>query len=88
VRPLEPTKIDPSRLLATPTVADAPLELFGVAAVAAPPLPPQAATATATSGITAALAKKVMDLLRVISLLWLRSADLRSDRPGFESRTA
>jgi hypothetical protein len=40
-------------------------------AVAAPPPPPQAATARATSGMTAALARKVMGLLRVMSLLGL-----------------
>jgi hypothetical protein len=34
-------------------------------------LPPQAATARAASGITAALARKVMGLLRVMSLLRL-----------------
>jgi hypothetical protein len=38
------------------------------AAVALPP-PPQAATARALSGITAALARKVIGLLRVMSLL-------------------
>jgi hypothetical protein len=40
----------------------------GAAAVAAPP-PPQAATARATSGIAAAPARKVIGLLRVMSLL-------------------
>jgi hypothetical protein len=40
----------------------------GVDEVAAPP-PPQAATARAVSGITAALARKVMGLLRVMSFL-------------------
>ena len=48
-------------------------------AVAAPP-PPQAATARAVSGITAALARKVMGLLRVMSLLRLGSIDSRSDQ--------
>jgi hypothetical protein len=61
-RPVELTRIDPRLLLATPTVADTPLEVVGVAPVATPPLPPQAATARATSGITAALARKVMGL--------------------------
>jgi hypothetical protein len=41
----------------------------GGAAVAAAPPPPHAVTARATSGITAAPARKVMGLLRVISLL-------------------
>jgi hypothetical protein len=66
VRPVESTRIDPRLLFATPTVAEAPLEVFGVAAVAAPP-PPQAAMARATIGITTALASKVMGLLRVMS---------------------
>ena len=35
VRPVESTRIDPRPLFATPTVAEAPLEVFGVAAVAA-----------------------------------------------------
>jgi hypothetical protein len=39
----------------------------GDAAVAAPPLPPQAAMARAVSGITAALARKVIGLLRVMT---------------------
>ena len=68
VRPMELTRIDPRLLFATPMVAEAPLEAFAVAAVAAPP-PPQAATARATSGITTALARKVRGLLRVMSLL-------------------
>jgi hypothetical protein len=79
VWPLALTRIDPRLLFATPTVADLPLEVFGVAAVAAPP-PPQAATARATSGITAALARKVMGLLRVMVTLSLGSIDSRSDR--------
>jgi hypothetical protein len=52
-----------------------PLEIFGAGAVAAPP-PPQAATASAASGITTALAGKVMDLLRVMSLLRLAASTL------------
>jgi hypothetical protein len=71
---VESTRIDPRLLPATPTVAEAPVEVFGgdaVAAVAAPPPPPHAATVRATSGITAALARKVMGLLRVMSLLRL-----------------
>src|SRR5947207_2594979 len=75
VWPVESTRIRPKRLFATRTVAvwvgvvlvlDA---AGGVAAVAAPPPPPQAETARATSGITAALARKVMGLLRVMWLL-------------------
>jgi hypothetical protein len=69
VRPVELTRIDPRLLFATPTVAEAPLEVFCVAAVAALPPPPHAAMARAASGITAALARKVMGLLRVMSLL-------------------
>src|ERR1700735_1385638 len=61
VRPVELTRIDPRLLFPTPTVADAPLEVVGVAAVAAPP-PPHAATARVTSGISAALARKVIGL--------------------------
>jgi hypothetical protein len=79
VRPVELTRTDPRLLLATPTVADAPLDVFGVAAVAAPP-PPHAATDRAASGITAALARKVMGLLRVMSLLRLGSIDSRSNQ--------
>jgi hypothetical protein len=67
---VESTRIDPRLLFAPPTVAEAPVAVFGVAAVAAPP-PPHAATARATSGIAAALARKVMGLLRVMSLLRL-----------------
>jgi hypothetical protein len=63
-------------LFATPTVAEAPLEVFGGDAVAPPP-PPQAATAKATSGITSVLARKVKDLLRARSLLG--EIDNRSD---------
>jgi hypothetical protein len=47
-------------------------------AVAAPP-PPQAATARAVSGITTALARKVVSLVRVMSLLRFGSIDSRSD---------
>jgi hypothetical protein len=47
-------------------------------AVATPP-PPQAATARAVSGITTALARKVMGLVRVMSLLRIGSIDSRSD---------
>ena len=70
VRPVELTRIDPRLLFATPTVAEAPLEDFGVAAVAALPPPPHTAMARAASGITAALTRKVMGLglLRVMSL--------------------
>src|ERR1700751_4730433 len=77
VRPLALTRIDPRLLLATRTlavfvgvvvvvVADG---VGGGAAVAAAPPPPHAATARATSGITAAPARKVTGLLRVMSLL-------------------
>jgi hypothetical protein len=68
VRPVELTRIDPRLLFVTPTVAEAPVAVFGVAAVAAPP-PPHAATARAVSGIATALARRVMGLLRVMSLL-------------------
>jgi hypothetical protein len=71
VRPLELTRIDPRLLFETPTVAGAPVEAFGVAAVAALLPPPQAATVSATRGITAVLARKVMGLWRVMSLLWV-----------------
>jgi hypothetical protein len=93
VRPVESTRIRPKRLFATRTVAagvDAGV-VFDAAgggdAVGAPP-PPQAATVRATSGITAALARKVMGLLRVMSLLRL-GRDRQSQRPAvLESRTA
>jgi hypothetical protein len=70
VRPLELTRIDPRLLFETPTVAEPPLEAFGDAAVAAPP-PPQAATDRAMSGITAAVARKLRGLLRVMWFLRL-----------------
>jgi hypothetical protein len=58
----------------------------GGEAVAAAP-PPQAATARALSGITAALARKVMGLLRVMSLL--RWGGRQSQHPAvLESRDA
>jgi hypothetical protein len=86
VRPLALTRIDPRLLFATPTVAAAPLEVFGVAAVAAPP-PPQAATVRAARGIAAALARKVMvccELCRSFGL-----GDGQSQPPaGIESRDA
>jgi ribosomal protein S12 methylthiotransferase accessory factor YcaO len=73
VRPLALTRMDPRLLLATRTVAVVVVVVVvvvvdgagGGAAVAAAP-PPQAATARAMSGITAALARKVMGLLRVM----------------------
>jgi hypothetical protein len=80
VRPAELTRIDPRLVFATPIVAEAPLEVFGAAAVAAPPLPPQAATAKAVSGIAAALARNVMGLVRVMSLLRLRASTVAA--PG------
>jgi hypothetical protein len=56
----------------------------GADAVAAPPQP---ATARAASGITAAVARKVMGLLRVMSLL--RWGDRQSQHPAvIESRDA
>jgi hypothetical protein len=76
VRPVESTRIDPRLLFATRTVAVCVgvVVVFGAAgggdAVAAAP-PPQAATDRAASGITAALERKVMSLLRVTSLLRL-----------------
>jgi hypothetical protein len=72
VRPCESTRIDPRLLLATRTVAvfvDVVVAFAGFGdgdAVAAPPPPPQAAMAKAASGITAALARKVIGLLRVM----------------------
>jgi hypothetical protein len=80
----ESTRIDPRPLFATPTVADAALELFAVGveveagrdAVAAPP--PQAATARALSGISATLAREAMSLLRLMLLLRSGSIDSRS----------
>jgi hypothetical protein len=71
-------------VFATPTVADAVLEVFAVGvevdagrdAVAA--APPQAATARALSGISAALAREVMSLLRLMSPFRLGSIDSRS----------
>jgi hypothetical protein len=87
VRPVELTRIGPRVLFVTPTVAEAPVEVFGVAAVAAPP-PPQAAMARAVSGISAALVRKVMGLLRVMSLLRL-GEHRQSQHPAvIESRDA
>jgi hypothetical protein len=65
VRPFELTRIDPRLLFETPTIAEAPLDVFSVAAVAALPLPPHAETVTATSGIATAPPKKAMHLLIV-----------------------
>ena len=80
VRPCALTRIRPRWLFASPTVAVLPLVVLGgVAAVAAPP-PPHAATASALSGITAALARKVMGLLRVMSLLGLGVTTLAAIR--------
>src|SRR5438045_1837981 len=76
VRPWESTRICPSLpLCATLTVTGGGLgggavDVGGGDAAVAPP-PPQAATARAVSGIAAALARKVMGLLRVMSLLRL-----------------
>jgi hypothetical protein len=84
VRPWESTRIRPKRLFATLTVvvwAGVVVVFDGAGAgeaVAAPP-PPHAATVRATRGITAALARKVMGLLRVMSLLRSGSNDNRSD---------
>jgi hypothetical protein len=72
VLPWESTMIGPRPLFATPTAADAALEALAVDvevgagrdAVAA--APPQAATARALSDISAALARKVMGLLRLM----------------------
>ena len=88
VRPPAFTRIDPRLLFATPTVAEAPVVVFGVAAVAALPPPPHAATARAMSGITAALARKVMGLLRLMS--FLRFGEHRQSQRGaaIESRDA
>jgi hypothetical protein len=85
VLPRESTRIDPRPLFATPTVAEAALELFAVGveveagrdALAAPP-PPQAATARALSGIRTTLAREAMRLLRLMLLLRLGSIDSRS----------
>ena len=86
---MESTRIDPRLLLATRTVtvlAGVVVVVVvvvdfagGAAAVAALPPPPQAATVRATSGITAALARNLIGLLRVMSLLRLGSIDTRSD---------
>ena len=71
VRPAESTRIRPKRVFATRTdaVRVGAVVVFdatgGEAAVAAPP-PPHAATARAASGITAAPARKVIGLLRVM----------------------
>jgi hypothetical protein len=68
VRPCESTRILPRPLFASPTVAGRPFAVFGgaVAAVASLLPPPQLASARAMRGITAAVARKVMDLLRVM----------------------
>jgi hypothetical protein len=85
VWPVASTRIGPKRLFATRTVAVlvGGVVVFDAAgggdAVAAPP-PPQAATAKAASGNTAALSRKVMGLLRVMSLLRSGEIDSRSDR--------
>jgi hypothetical protein len=84
---VESTRIDPRPLFATPTVAEAPLEVFGVAAVAAFPPPPHAAMARAAIGMTAALARKVIGLLRVMSLLRVGRIDSRSARPWSNQAT-
>src|SRR3954453_7750167 len=101
VRPWESTRTVP-RLpaFAVPTVAACPDVVWGgaAAAVAPPPPPPHAATPSATSGTAAALAMKVMDLLRVIlapsdwgsraSLAWNSRAiplDQRSSSGGADS---
>jgi hypothetical protein len=73
VRPVESTKIRPRLLLAIRTAGVwlgvvVVCVAAGGEAVAAPP-PPHAARPSAASGITAALARKVMGLLRVMSLL-------------------
>jgi hypothetical protein len=85
VRPVASTRVRPKRLLASLTVAvwvGGVVVVFdgggGEEAVAAPP--PQAATARAASGITAALPRKVMGLLRVISLLWLGRSTVAATR--------
>jgi hypothetical protein len=75
VLPRESTRIDPRPLLATSTVVEAALEVFAVdveVVVGRDPVlaaPPQAATARALSDISAAPARKVMGLLRLMSLL-------------------
>src|SRR6185437_7875188 len=55
-------------VLATPTVAGRPPAVFGgpVEALAPPPPLPQAATLSAVSARTAALARKAISLLRVM----------------------
>ena len=58
--------------------ATLPPEVFGVAALAAPP-PPQAATASAATVIITAPARKVIGLLRVMSLLRWWSIDSHSN---------
>jgi hypothetical protein len=69
VRPFEPTRIEPSLLFERPTIAEAPVEVFGVAAVAPLPPPPHAATVKATSGIATAPARKVVGLLAARGLV-------------------
>jgi len=89
VWPWELTRIRARLLFAPRTgVTLAAVDVFagGVAAVAPPP-PPQAATVRAASGIAAAPARKMMGLLRVMSLL--RLGDRRSQRQAvIESRNA
>jgi hypothetical protein len=70
VRPCESTRILPRPVFATPIVADDPLVVLGGVgdADAVAPLlpPPQPATASATMGTTAAPARKLMGLRRVM----------------------
>lgn len=75
---MESTRIDPRLVFATPTVAAAPVEVFGGDAAAAAP-PPHAAPVRAAIGITATLARKVMGLRRGMSLLRLRSINGRGN---------
>jgi hypothetical protein len=49
VRPVESTRIDPRLPLATPTVAEAPVGVFGGDAAAAPTPPPQRSERQAVS---------------------------------------
>jgi hypothetical protein len=69
VRPCESTRMLPKFSLATPTVADCPFAVLGGAEerlVLLPLLLPQPATANAASTGTVALARNVIDLVRVM----------------------
>jgi hypothetical protein len=96
VRPRESTRIFPKpvrrtwtvarRLLRATEAALTELSMVGcVVAAFTTWVPPT--KAKAVSGITAALARKVLGVLRVMSLLGLGSIDTRTDRPGSNQET-